>query len=287
MSILNLSAVMKHKSIITLFCLFGFQVQAFDEIEVTPLSPKGWAATNVREDGLVEINPSQPLFGDGSLLFATDTQTNGQDKADFELLWQQSEDSIDFPSRTLGAISSLSYAWYRDGSSTTTAHFIPVLRINFYDDGGTPGAANFADDVAGILIWEGVYNGFNNPVNDSWELVDVLDQNFWAFVSFNPSGNTGVIQNFSAKLADWRNGNVVGQNGDPVISLSNNSYITGVNVGVGSGWGNTFIGYVDAIRIAFGQADDRLFNFEVCGIFVPNDNPDVIFDDSFECFKRI
>ena len=259
---------------------------AFDELEVTPLFPQGWEAVNVRADGLVEINKNQPLFGDGSLMFATDTQTNGQDKADFQLLWQQSEDVIDFPNRTLGNVNQLNYAWFRDSQSTTIAYFIPVFRLSFYDDGGTPGAANFADDVVGTLIWEGVYNGFNSPPTDTWELVDIADQNFWAFVSFNPSGSTGVIQNFNASLNDWRNGTVTGQGGDPVISLSADTFITGINVGVGSGWGNSFIGYVDAVRVGFGSGDDTLFNFEACSIFVANDNPDVIFDDSFECFKR-
>ncbi len=260
---------------------------AIEDIEVNTSNPAGWEAVNVRTDGLVELSNNQPLFGDGSLLLATDTQTNGQDKADFQWSWQQSTSGIDFPGRTLGTLTQLSYAWYRDASSTTTAHFIPVLRLNFYDDGGTPGTGlgDIADDVAGVLVWEGVYNGLAAPTNDSWQFSDVVAQNFWAFVSFNPSGSTGVVQNFNATLADWQNGNVTGQNGDPVIALSANTYITGINVGVGSGWGNTFIGYVDAIRVAFGNQDDYIFNFELCAAFAPNSDPDVIFDNSFECFK--
>lgn len=276
---------MKLSILLILLCLPTFSV-AFEEVEVTPLFPQGWQAVNVRDDGLVALNKNQPLFGDGSLMFATDTQTSGQDKADFQLLWQQSSDDIDFPNRTLANLNQLNYAWYRDAQSTTTAHFIPVFRLVFYDDGGTPGAANLSDDVSGVLVWEGIYNGFSSPPNDTWELLDITNQNFWAYVSFNPSGSTGVIENFSATLADWRDGTVTGQAGNPSITLSPDTLITGVNVGVGSGWNDSFIGYVDAVRVAFGAADDTLFNFEACALFVPNSNPDVIFDDSFECFKR-
>ncbi|MCX7553797.1 hypothetical protein OS175_07900 [Marinicella sp. S1101] len=271
---------------ITLTALFfSTTLLAFDEVEVTPLFPNGWEAVNVRDDAMVMQSNNQPLFGDGSLLFATDTVTNGQDKADFQLLWQQSASVIDFPGRTLGNISDLNYAWYRDAASTTIAHFTPVFRLTFYDDNNTP--TDLTDDVSGVLVWEGVYNGYSDPVEDSWELVDMMADNFWAFVSFNGQNTgTGVIQNYNVSLDDWINQSPQGQPGDPQINLSADTLIIGVNVGVGSGWGNSFLGYVDAVRVGFGEEDDTLFNFEVCPVFIANDNPDVIFDDSFECFKR-
>lgn len=275
---------MKKYLLIGLLLSLNLNVLAFDEVEVTPSFPQGWEAVNVRDDGLVEINKNQPLFGDGSLMFATDTMTNGQDKADYQFRWQTSTDVIDFPERTLGNISQLSYAWYKDSATTTKPeHFIPVYRLSFYDDGGTP--SNLADDVLGLLIWEGVYNGVSTPPTDTWDLSDISDGNFWVFVSQSAQGS-GVIQNFGSTLDDWINNNPQGQPGDPLITLSADTYILGVNLGVGSGWGNSFIGYVDAVRIAFGSDDDTLFNFEACPVFVPNTNPDVIFDDSFECFKR-
>jgi hypothetical protein len=273
---------MKSVSIIITFLCSLTTAYAFDEVPVTPNNPQGWEAVNVRDDGLVEHSKNQPLFGDGSLLFATDTQTAGQDKADYQLQWQQSLDGIDFPDRTLGNLSQLSYAWYRDSTSTTTAHFIPVFRLSFYDDGGTPD--NAADDVLGLLIWEGVYNGFANPPEDSWEWLDITADNFWVFVSQSAQGS-GVIQNFNSSLADWITGNPQGQPGDPTINLSANTYVNGLNVGVGSGWNNSFIGYVDAVRAGFGAADDFLYNFEVCDIITPVNDPDLIFADSFECFR--
>ena len=273
---------MKHRQLLITSLLFSTQLWAFDEVEITPNNPQGWQAVNVRDDGLVEHSKNQPLFGDGSLLFATDTQTNGQDKADYQFQWQQSVDVIDFPDRTLGNISDLSYAWYRDSASTTTAHFIPVFRLQFYDDGGSP--ANPADDVLGLLIWEGVYNGFNNPAEDTWELTDITTDNFWVFVSQSPSGS-GVIQNFNSTLSDWITGTPQGQPGDPVITLTADTFIIGLNLGVGSGWGNTFIGYTDAVRVGFGSQDDVLYNFEVCDVAPVNNDPDLIFANDFECYK--
>ncbi len=264
--------------------LLGWSIwaAAFDEIEVTPDDLKGWEAANVRADAMVEINDMQPLFGDGSLMFATDTVTPGQDKADFQLFWQQSAMSIDYPNRTLGQLSQLLFAWYRDGISTTAGHLVPGFKLQFYDDGGTP--QNFSDDSVGLLIWEPVYNGINPSPSDAWQITDITQDYFWAFVSQSPSGS-GVIQNFSVTLDDWVNGSPSGQPGDPVIQLSANTYVLGVQIGVGSGWNNQFLGYVDAVQVAFGVTDDALYNFETCPTPDSNPDPDVIFMHGFECVK--
>lgn len=254
----------------------------FDEIEVTPNDLKGWEAVNVRADAVVEINDMQPLFGDGALMFATDTMTAGQDKADFQLYWQQSAVAIDHPNRTLGQLSQLLFAWYRDSISTTAGHLVPGFKLQIYDDGGTP--QNFSDDVVGLLIWEPIYNGINPAPSDSWQITDITDDHFWAYVSQSASGS-GVIQNFNVTLDDWINNSPTGQPGDPVIQLSANTYVLGVQIGVGSGWNNQFLGFVDAVQIAFGVADDALYNFEVCPSPAQNVDPDVIFINGFECVK--
>lgn len=250
--------------------LLSFSLFAFDEIEITPITPHGWEPANVRTDAIVEINGSQPLFGNGSLMFATDTQTAGQDKADYQLIWQQSTTMIDFPNRTLGNIQELSFAWFRDSNSTTAGHLSPVLRLSFYDDGGTQ--LDQSDDKFGFLIWEATYNNINPIPTDSWQLDDIVDDNFWIFVI-----GEGTINVFGSTLNDWINNNP-----SPNISLSSNTIITGINIGVGSGWGNTFIGYVDAVRVSFGVNDDKLFNFENCVVSQGCDPSGLIFSDSFE-----
>ncbi len=134
------------------------------------------------------------------------------------------------------------------------------------------------------MIWESVYNGYNAPIQDSWEIVNVINGNFWVYVSESAQGS-GVIQNFNSTLNDWINNSPVGQIGDPQVTLTSNTYITGVNVGVGSWWGNTFLGYVDSVRVGFGLNDDNLYNFEMCASATTNNNPDVLFENSFECIK--
>ncbi len=245
-------------------------VSAFEEVEVTPITPHGWESVNVRADAMVEINANQPLFGNGSLMFATDTQTAGQDKADYQFIWQKSPSTIDFSNRILGNVEDLSFAWYRDSISSTAVHFSPAVRLVFYDDGGTP--LDNSDDKTGFLIWEGIYNGINPATTDSWQLDDIINDNFWIFIE-----GTGTIPVYNATLNEWIN-----TNPSPSISLSANTYILGINVGVGSGWGNTFIGYVDAVRISFGLQDDKLFNFENCVLSQGCDPSGLIFKDSFE-----
>jgi len=261
-----------HQFIIITF-LFSSTTYAFEEIQITPNIPLGWESANVRDDGLVEINSDQPLFGDGSLMFATDTVTTGQDKADYQYIWQQSQSAIDFPNRTLGNVSVLNFAWYRDATSTTTAHFAPVFRLNFYDDAGTP--SNTSDDKSGFFIWEAIYNGINPVPLDSWQLSDISHDFFWVFVA-----GQGVTPIYNATLDDWLNNNP-----SPNINFSTNTLIIGVNLGVGSGWNDSFLGYVDSVRISFGSIDDKLYNFEQCDYLQQFNGADVIFANSFECFK--
>jgi len=166
--------------------------------------------------------------------------------------------------------------WATCQSQNQSIHFFE--EAFFYDNGGTPTDAS--DDVLGILVWKVVYNGFNVPATDIWQLVDITTDIFWIFVSQSAQGS-GVIHNFNATLDDWINNSPQGQPADPSISLSADTYIFGAIIGIGSDWGSSFNGYVDAIRVAFGSADDTLFNFEASSTFIPNNNPDVIFDDSF------
>lgn len=258
--------------LLLLILLTSTSANAFDEVEITPNSPKGWEVANVRDDALVEINDNLPLFGDGSLMFATDTVTVGQDKGDYQYIWQQSI-VVDFPNRNLANVEQLSFAWFRDSSSTTAAHFSPVVRLNFYDDAGTP--LDFSDDKTGFLIWEGIYNGISLAPTDSWQLTDIINQNFWIFVT-----GMGTIPVFDASLDDWINNNP-----SPSIQLSASTLIIGINIGVGSGWNDSFIGYVDSLRLSFGSDDDKLYNFEMCDYLQNFDGSDVIYANSFECFK--
>src|SRR5690606_36340753 len=102
------------------------------------------------------------------------------------------------------------------------------------------------------------------PTN-SWEAGNLFTQYFWMRVVSGPNTAGGcykTIQNFSVTLNDWLTTNPQGIGGDCVApDIDATTYITGVNTGVGSGWGNAFLGYVDNVVVAFG-ADTVSANFE-------------------------
>lgn len=212
---------------------------------VKPSSPDGWAPANVRFNATVAISPAQPRSGDGSLEF---TATSGQDKADYEKIWGVT------PGRTLGNLSALSYDFYRDSSSTTAAHLAPVLRLYYLNSSGQ----------SGLLIWEPIYNGYGAIATDTWISADILAGNFW-MRAFDP-GRT--IDDYNVSLAQWMantddEGSPIDDDADsdaPHV-LGPDTYIIGVNVGVGSGWASAFRGNVDNVLVQFGS-DEVSANFE-------------------------
>lgn len=231
------------------------------EVLVTTANPQGWLVANQRNDSAVDITTNQPRSGSGSLEFVTTFVTPGQDKVDFELLW----DPAIFPSRTLAALTNLSYEYYRDSAGSAVAgQFHPVLRLRWYNDNGTP--ADMMDDTTGQLIFEEIYQGVNPAPVDAWDanVIDLAASNFWMFCNDCGGGSSGVVQNFGTTLNDWLAGPVTGQPGDPVppdLSIGT-TFIFAVNSGVGSGWGADLLMWVDNVRIAFGAADDFVYNFE-------------------------
>jgi len=231
------------------------------EVVVTPTNPQGWAIANQRADSTVAITANQPRAGTGSLEFVTNFMTSGQDKVDFELVW----DPIIETNRTLANLTELGYEYYRDSAaSTVAAHFHPVLRMGWYHDGGTP--LDISDDSIGSFIYEETYQGVNPVPVDSWDsnVIDFSSDNFWVFCS-NCGGSSGVVQNFSNSLQDWQAGAITGQPGDPTppdMSVGT-TFIFSVNVGVGSGWSNDLLMWADQVRIGFGSQDDFIYNFEL------------------------
>lgn len=210
---------------------------------VTPAALGGWAPANVRENATVGISADAPRGTApndlGSLKFTTDTIVSGKDKADFQKIWGI------VPGRTLGSLSALSYEFYRAGSSSGNQPFLaPALRLYYATPGGS----------TGLLIWEPVYNGYPASVPvDSWVPADIFGGNFW-MRTFSP-GFT--VEQYGVTLAQWKAG--ASYTGSHILGPDTN--IVGIEVGVGSGWGGKFLGYVDNVAISFG-ADSVSANFE-------------------------
>jgi len=238
-----------------IICLLFFLTTTAFAVVVTPSAPDGWAPVNVRANATVAITTAQPRSGNGSLEFTTNTVTPGQDKADYEKIWNPTN----FPSRTLGGLTALSYEYYRASSSTTASHLAPVFRLYVVD--ANPLSPTFGKYA--LLIWEPVYNGAAPIPTDQWITQNILNGKFWMFVPSGQSIPSGVVQNYNATLNDWIIGSPVGQPGDPTpINIDNLSLVSGINVGVGSGWGATFRGFVDNVTARWG-ADEVHANFEV------------------------
>lgn len=206
---------------------------------VTPSDLQGWTPANVRTDASVAITGTYKPAGEtGSLEFNTNTVTPGQDKADF----------AHAVNGTLGALingGALSFDYYVDSASTTASHLAPAFRLTFFDE---------ATNKSGYLIWEDTYNGGGVPT-DTWVSNDILAGNFW-MRTFGP-GFT--VEQFGVTLADWANGASFAGS----YTLSAATRIVGVEVGVGSGWGNSFKGAVDHVNVSFGTAGQGVnANFE-------------------------
>lgn len=247
--------------LLTLFVIVATGLLAGTALAATIVTPANtaptaedaflWGENNVRNDGSVGIATTQPRSGEGSLEFST---TGGSDKADFEIFWEDiSTAPITHPTRTLDNLSKLEFEFYRDGSSTAPDHLVPALRLYVYN----PDTGNYA-----LLIWEDVYNG-GSVITDTWVSKNILADNFWMYVPVGQGIDSGVVQNYGVTLADWITGSPTGQPGDPTpLPIYTNTLVFGINVGVGSGWNNTFLGYVDNVLIEFNGDDEVSANFE-------------------------
>jgi hypothetical protein len=212
----------------------------------------GWYYNNVRNSGTVGIDTDYPRNGNGSAHFAS---PSGAAKADIEYLASGFNFGGNYVATgSLGAFSALStfgYEWYRDATSTTTAHLHPVMRVLLDADGDL----NTIGDRGG-LVFERVYNelpGWTAPTN-TWVAETITSSTYlWNFglgIGFAANINNTSYA-YDATLAEWQ-------------AYFPNAVILGFSLGVGSGWANTFDGAVDSVTWTIGTVTES-FNFEVAG----------------------
>lgn len=213
-----------------------------------------WFSNNVRNGGASGITSDYPRNGNGSVYFSA---PSGSAKADFEI-WFGNAFTAGY---TLGNLTALSYDWYRGPGSTVAGHFMPVIRL-YFDADGNP----FTLNDRGYLVYERAYNPNTAPVPvGQWVSDDVFNfygpgqsANLWMVHFGNPNGS--VLTIYNRTLQDW----LTTPNPHPAYpSLGLDTVIWGLSVGVGSGWAGSFVGAVDNVRLAFGNAYDTTWNFEV------------------------
>jgi hypothetical protein len=202
----------------------------------------GWYYTNVRNSTTVGISTANPQSGNGSVSFVA--PKNG--KADIEFM----------PGRSLGAfsgLSSMSYDWYRVGTSGAADHLHPSLRVLVDRDG------DLSTNDRGYLVFERIYNNLATP-EDAWVTDTIGAGTFlWNTKFFGNAmpAETNINASpyaFDATLAEWQ-------------AYMPSGVILGFSSGVGSGWGS-FTGAVDNISWTINGVT-TVNNFEVAAADVP------------------
>lgn len=183
----------------------------------------------------VGINGNLPHDGNGSVYFSGIT-TGG-------LFGRNPQAGIAYrPGGALGLLNdltALSYDFIRTGG-TAPAWFAPALKLE---------VTSSITGKSGSLVWEPTYNGFPTatPISlDKWYENDAIGGEFWASKALFGDAGPDTYQT----LSDW------------VIALGSDSTITGIYVGIGSGWGGSFTGAADNIAWAFNGGEVTTYNFE-------------------------
>ena len=199
----------------------------------------GTFSSATRNGGATGIVASPSPDGDGA---ASLTSPDGSGKATIQY----------FGSTPLGALSDLTgigYSWYRDGTSTNPAAQAPGLKIFVNDGAGR----------SGTLIYEPVYNGVPVAPTDAWQTVDATAGNWWLFEG-------GVFEVYNLTLASWATDAVfAGPGGSSKQGFGANAQVTGIEVGIGSGWNGVSTYFTDLVNISFNGNPEYTWNFKTGG----------------------
>jgi|GEM_PF-4207860 hypothetical protein len=216
---------MKKLAFLVLLAALVVPAMAAETITLLDYS-QGWGI-NQRNNGQVDIDAAQPRNGNASVMMSTGSSS---DKA-MLIYWTGS---------ALGTFNdllngSVSFDYYRDGSSSVAAHFAPAFEFIVFK-----GTEQYN------LKWEAAYNGYSaaNPVLvDQWvNTGDITEGNWWVW----KNGDLGKYQSLSA----WSN-----------QLFGSDSIIASFNLSLGSGWTGTYLGYVDTVQIQLGDYNKQ-YNFE-------------------------
>ncbi len=266
--------------------MIGMTVPSFAAVVTTPVgvytNPGGtnmgdpvaadvWLRTNVRNGGSVGIASTYPRNVGGSAFMSLGANTGNNGKADWEY----------YPAAGFGRLAdvgTLSYEWYRAGTSTVASHFHPALRL-LIDADGNPATTN----DRGYLVFERSYNPSVSAVpTDTWTAENITNStNLW----WSQFG-VGINEVYNRTLAQYKAGpGTGGYTADAGFAqLGPNSTILGVSSGIGSGWasgvgdGPAFNGAVDNITLVSattGSAQLNSANFELVApaVFTPASVP--------------
>ena len=227
--------------------LFGSSVRSGQAV-----GSSGWYYNNVGGRGSVGINGNNPHSGNGSVSFSG---VGNNSKADIEFLANPSRNLFGNYTSTgtfgpFSMLSSMSYDWYRNGTSTADPWLHPSLRVLLDLDGDLTTTGD-----RGGLVFEGIYNGVTTAPTDQWVSSTVGGStNVWNFGLGLGTGynikNTGY--GYDTTLAQWQ---------AYTQAFAPNAAIIGFSSGIGGGWG-PLTGAVDNIGWTIGGVTTTT-NFEL------------------------
>lgn len=232
------------------------------------------AGDNTEDDtnaGTVKISDENPWSGNASLRL-----TVGSSEATVE----ENKDDWAFYTRTaesdsgwglLSDVSALTFDWYR--ATETDSEYLsydpwnlqtPVIRMLIQDG-----------DQKSELVWEQYYTdstSYGMQIGE-WVTEDLIDQNFWRYSSATgyTTSSGEDMQNFGNNtlladaISDWADSSWILGLDDNITKLlySENAFVYGLSVGVGSAWPGEYLAYVDNIYLAFGEKIVLDDNFEL------------------------
>jgi hypothetical protein len=213
-----------------------------------PFAVDTWLRNNVRAGSTVGISTNYARSGNGSAYMSGTVA--GTSKADMEYYFGGQY----ITPFSLGSLSSASYDYLRNSSSTAAGHLAPSLRFMIDEDGNMGTSADRS-----LLIYEPIYNGIGSIGTDVWNtgLITSTTNLWWRQFS---SGYT--VEQYGVDLADYQAGYsaVNGPTGN-TRTINGNSLVYGLSSGIGSGWNGTYDGAIDNVNVAYGN-NDVTFNFE-------------------------
>lgn len=203
-----------------------------------------WQADLRQSQGSAEITGELPRSGNGSL----ELQTTGllSDWGWFNLF---AGDPLTAGWGLLSDLDLLKFDWLRaadDYDPNNPVWQAQSVSFRIYVRSGPSSAPQFSE-----LVWESIYNNYQPVPRDQWVVEDITSQLFWRFVtgegytlpdcSNTPTINSGFELKTEAPQA-WGNGS---------NCMSNDAFVYGIGVGVGSNWPNPFHGFADNVQLGF------------------------------------
>jgi hypothetical protein len=147
------------------------------------------------------------------------------------------------PASNLGLLSTvlgLSFDWRVAGNSSGgySPDLTPALRLHIFDQG-----------VRSELIWEGAYNNtYGNSPRDTWYSTTFNDLFYQNVTGAGVTFSNGAQVNLT--VADW------------LSKYSSSAYVSGISVGVGSGFSSNYHAFADDITFATTNGT-TVYDFEV------------------------